>query len=171
MAVASGMPCTYRVFLVTEGVARDLAKAYPTKDALCRAVEEAARIPLGQRAFANYWGNPGSAFDPARYPLRAHERRIASQEGPCSGLPRRGVPKCGAARRSPDAAVSRRSSARRRGGRLRLLPLAIPSASGLRLALLPAFRNRSSPMPCLLAGDGPARRASGSSGYRAAASA
>ena len=81
MAVASGMPCTYRVFLITEGVARDLAKAYPTKDALCRAVEEAARIPLGQRAFANYWGNPGSAFDPARYPLRAHERRIASQEG------------------------------------------------------------------------------------------
>ena len=81
MAVASGMPCTYRVFLVTEGVARDLAKAYPTKDALCRAVEEAARIPLGQRAFANYWGNPGSAFDPARYPLRAHERRVASQEG------------------------------------------------------------------------------------------
>ena len=81
MAVASGMPCTYRVFLVTEGVARDLAKAYPTKDALCRAMEEAARIPLGQRAFANYWGNPGSAFDPAKYPLRAHERRIASQEG------------------------------------------------------------------------------------------
>ena len=81
MAVASGMPCTYRVFLVTEGVARDLAKAYPTKDALCRAVEEAARIPLGQRAFASYWGNPGSAFDPARYPLRAHERRVASQEG------------------------------------------------------------------------------------------
>lgn len=81
MAVASGMPCTYRVFLVTEGVARDLAKAYPTKDALCRAVEEAARIPLGQRAFANYWGNPGSAFDPAKYPLRAHKRRVASQEG------------------------------------------------------------------------------------------
>ena len=81
MAVASGMPCTYRVFLVTEGVARDLAKAYPTKDELCRAVEAAARIPLGQRAFANYWGNPGSAFDPAKYPLRAHERRVASQEG------------------------------------------------------------------------------------------
>ena len=81
MAVASGMPCTYRVFLVTEGVARDLAKAYATKDALCHALEETARIPLGQRAFANYWGNPGSAFDPAKYPLRAHERRITSKEG------------------------------------------------------------------------------------------
>ncbi len=81
MAVASGMPCTYRAFLVTEGVARDLAKTYATKDALCNALEETARIPLGQRAFANYWGNPGSAFDPAKYPLRAHERRITSKEG------------------------------------------------------------------------------------------
>jgi hypothetical protein len=81
MAVASGMPCTYRVFLITEGVARDLAKTYATKDALCRALEATARIPLGQRAFANYWGNPGSAFDPVKHPLRAHERRIAYKEG------------------------------------------------------------------------------------------
>jgi hypothetical protein len=44
-------------------------------------LEETARIPLGQRTFANYWGNPGSAFDPAKYPPRAHERRIADKEG------------------------------------------------------------------------------------------
>lgn len=81
MAVASGMPCTYRAFFVTEGVARDLAKTYPTKDTLCRALEDAARIPLGARAFANYWGNPGSAFDPERYPLFRHEERIADKEG------------------------------------------------------------------------------------------
>ena len=81
MAVASGMPCTYRTFFVTEGVARDLAKTYPTKDTLCRALEDAARIPLGARAFANYWGNPGSAFDPERYPLFRHEERIADKEG------------------------------------------------------------------------------------------
>ena len=81
MAVASGMPCTYRVFLMTEGVARDLARTYPSKDALCRAVEETARIPLGARAFANYWGNPGSAFDPAKYSVSMHERRVARKEG------------------------------------------------------------------------------------------
>jgi len=80
MAVASGMPCTYRTFFITEGVARDLAKTYSTKDALCRTLEETARIPLGQRTFANYWGNPGSAFDPARYPLRYHEKRIIRTE-------------------------------------------------------------------------------------------
>lgn len=81
MALASGMPQTYRAFFVTEGVARDLARAYPTKDALCRALEETARIPLGSRAFANYWGNPGSAFDPAKHPLSAHERTVAQKEG------------------------------------------------------------------------------------------
>ncbi len=81
MAVASGMPCTWRVFLMTEGVARALAQTYPTKDSLCRAVEETARIPLGQRAFANYWGNPGSAFDPRKYDVGKHGRRIAEKEG------------------------------------------------------------------------------------------
>ena len=81
MAVASGMPCTYRTFFITEGVARDLAKTYQSKDALCQALEETARIPLGSRAFANYWGNPGSSFDPAKYPVRAHERRISGNEG------------------------------------------------------------------------------------------
>lgn len=80
MAVASGMPCTARAFFITEGVARDLAKVYPTKDALCHALEETARIPLGARAFANYWGNPGSAFDPAKCPPACHERRIRRNE-------------------------------------------------------------------------------------------
>ena len=81
MAVASGMPCTYRTFFITEGVARDLAKTYSSKDALCHALEETARIPLGQRTFANYWGNPGSAFDPEKYPPAWHERRIRRNEG------------------------------------------------------------------------------------------
>ena len=81
MAVASGMPCTYRTFFITEGVARDLSKTYSTKDALCHALEVTARIPLGQRTFANYWGNPGSAFDPEKYPSAWHERRIRQNEG------------------------------------------------------------------------------------------
>ena len=81
MAVASGMPCTYRTFFITEGVARDLAKTYSSKDALCHALEETARIPLGQRTFANYWGNPGSSFDPEKYPPAWHERRIRRNEG------------------------------------------------------------------------------------------
>ena len=81
MAVSSGMPCTYRAFLLTESVVRDLAAVYSTKDALEHALIETARIPLGQRAFANYWGNPGSAFDPTKYPLSQHARRVARTEG------------------------------------------------------------------------------------------
>ena len=80
MAVASGMPCTYRTFFITEGVARDLAKTYQSKDMLGNALEETARIPLGSRTFANYWGNPGSAFDPEKYPPSYHERRIIRTE-------------------------------------------------------------------------------------------
>ena len=67
--------------LLTEGVARDLSRTYSSKDALCRAVEETARIPLGSRTFANYWGNPGSAFNPETYSVRRHAYRIARKEG------------------------------------------------------------------------------------------
>ena len=80
MAVGSGMPCVYRTFLLSEEVARNLSEAYRTKDDLEAALVETARIPLGSRAFANYWGNPGSAFDPDRYSLARHEYRIASNE-------------------------------------------------------------------------------------------
>ena len=80
MAIASGMPCTYRTFLLTESVARNLAATYHTKDELERALVKTSRIPLGQRTFANYWGNPGSAFDPIKYPLAQHARRIARNE-------------------------------------------------------------------------------------------
>ncbi|MDD6029664.1 MAG: hypothetical protein PUE68_02475 [Kiritimatiellae bacterium] len=81
MAVGSGMPCVYRTFLLTPDVARDLAAAYKSKDAFESALVETARNPLGSRAFANYWGNPGSAFDPATCPLERQQARIAEAEG------------------------------------------------------------------------------------------
>ena len=81
MALGSGMPCVYRTFLITPAVARNLSSVYQTKDALEAALVETARNPLGSRAFANYWGNPGSAFDPARCPLAQHESKIAASEG------------------------------------------------------------------------------------------
>ena len=81
MAVGSGMPCVYRTFLLTPDVARDLAKTYASKDALESALVESAVSPLGARAYANYWGNPGSAFDPQTCPLAQHEKRIAREEG------------------------------------------------------------------------------------------
>ena len=81
MAVGSGMPCVYRTFLLTPDVARNLSRVYASKDALEAALVATARNPLAARAFANYWGNPGSAFNPARCPLARHEAKIARAEG------------------------------------------------------------------------------------------
>ena len=81
MAVGSGMPCVYRTFLLTPDVARDLAATYTSKDAFEKALVETARNPLGSRAFANYWGNPGSAFDPTKCPVSQHAAKIAQAEG------------------------------------------------------------------------------------------
>ena len=79
MAVGSGMPCTYRTFLITPDVARDLAAKYKTKAELEKALVDAARNPLGSRAFANYWGNPGSSQE--RHTIGQHSSRIAKSEG------------------------------------------------------------------------------------------
>lgn len=80
MAVGSGMPQVYRTFLLTPDVARDLSKKYPSKDAFEAALIETALMPLSMRAQANYWGNPGSAFDPKKCPVSQHEARIAREE-------------------------------------------------------------------------------------------
>lgn len=81
MAFESGMPLTHRAVLVTESVARNLASRFPTRAELERTLVERARIPLAERAWANYWANPGSSVDPARRPPAAHERRLAAAEG------------------------------------------------------------------------------------------
>ena len=80
MAVGSGMPCVYRTFLITPEVAKDLAKEYRTKTDFEAALVETARCPLSMRAFANYYGNPGSAIDPRKCPLAKHEGRLSREE-------------------------------------------------------------------------------------------
>lgn len=80
-ALGSGKPFTDRTILVTEYVARDLARCYPSKQALEEALVATARRPAFERAYANYWANPGSAFDPEKYTVRQHMRRIVRNEG------------------------------------------------------------------------------------------
>ena len=80
-AVGSGTPFVYRTMLVTEYVARDLATTYKSKSALEKALVETARRPLEERAYANYWGNPGSAFNPATYSIKNHAKRLGESEG------------------------------------------------------------------------------------------
>ena len=59
-ALGSANPTVNRTIFITEFVARDLAKKYKTKAALEAALIETARRPAQERAYANYWANPGS---------------------------------------------------------------------------------------------------------------
>lgn len=79
-AIGSGTPYVYRAMLITGNVAKDLAAEYPTKESLENALVAAARQPLDARSYANYWANPGSAFNEQSYSLRRHTTRIARQE-------------------------------------------------------------------------------------------
>jgi len=79
-ATGSGPRLPNRTFLVTEFVARDLARTYPAKEKLEAALVATARRPAYERAYANYWANPGSAF-PARYTMGMHVKKIIRTEG------------------------------------------------------------------------------------------
>ena len=79
-AIGSGTPFVYRAMLITGNVARDLAKKYLSKESLENALISTARQPLDARTYANYWANPGSAFNEQTYSLRRHSYRIARQE-------------------------------------------------------------------------------------------
>jgi hypothetical protein len=79
-ATGSGPRLTTRTVLITEYVARDLARSYPTKEKLEEALVATARRPAYERAYANYWANPGSAF-PERYTVEMHLDRIIRDEG------------------------------------------------------------------------------------------
>jgi hypothetical protein len=59
-ALGSTNPNVYRTIFITEFVARDLSKKYPSKKALEQALIQTARRPAYMRAYARYWANPGS---------------------------------------------------------------------------------------------------------------
>lgn len=80
-ALGSGTPFVYRTFVLTPSVARNLAQGYRTKESLESALIRTARRPLEERAYANYWANPGSAFDPQSYSLSRHITKISRSEG------------------------------------------------------------------------------------------
>lgn len=78
-ALGGGTPFVYRTFFITEYVARDLASKY-SKDELEDALIKNARRPLDERAYANFYANPGSSFDGRHYTLEQHRDKIAEAE-------------------------------------------------------------------------------------------
>ena len=79
-AVGSGTPFVYRTFVMTPSVAGNLAKSYRSKEELEAALIKTARRPLMERAYANYWANPGSAFDPQTYTVSRHAAKLKRSE-------------------------------------------------------------------------------------------
>ena len=63
------------------GYAALLSKKYPQKELLEQELINTARRPLYERAFANYYANPGSRIDPDKFPFSSYENRIARTEG------------------------------------------------------------------------------------------
>lgn len=78
-ALGSGKQYTCRTVLITEPVARNLAKAYATTEELEAALIATARRPLKERVLANYYANPGSAPD-QRNPIRNYRGHLSRSE-------------------------------------------------------------------------------------------
>ncbi|MBQ6233889.1 MAG: hypothetical protein IJJ80_10340 [Clostridia bacterium] len=68
-------PQVYRTVLLTEPVAKDLAQAYSSKEALENDLIETARRPLYMRTYANYWANTGSVQSD-KYTFEEYYRRL-----------------------------------------------------------------------------------------------
>lgn len=79
-ALGGGTPFVYRTIFITEYVARDLARKYKDKNSLESALIQTARRPLDERAYANFYANPGSSFDGKNYSLEQHKSKIAQEE-------------------------------------------------------------------------------------------
>lgn len=78
-ALGSGKQYTCRTVLITEPVARNLAKKYGSTEELEDALIETARRPLKERVFANYYANPGSAPD-QKHPIRNYRSHLSRTE-------------------------------------------------------------------------------------------
>ena len=80
-ALGSGKQFTFRTLLMTEPVAANLAKKYRSPEALEKDLITASRRPVKERAFANYYANPGSAKDGGEHTLRQYAGHIRKDEG------------------------------------------------------------------------------------------
>ena len=79
-ALGSGKQFTYRTILLTEPVALNLSKSFPSKEKVEEILIQKSRRPVHERAFAKYFANPGSSIDQNKLPFEQFEKRIAESE-------------------------------------------------------------------------------------------
>ncbi len=80
-ALGSGRQFTFRTILMTEPVAAILAGKYKSPEALEKVLIDNSRRPVKERAFANYYANPGGAKDGGQHNLRQYQGHIRKDEG------------------------------------------------------------------------------------------
>lgn len=80
-ALGSGRQFTFRTILMTEPVAGILAGKYKSPEALEKVLIDESRRPVKERAFANYYANPGGAKDGGEHTLRQYQGHIRKDEG------------------------------------------------------------------------------------------
>lgn len=80
-ALGSGRQFTFRTILMTEPVAAILAEKYKSPEALEKVLIDESRRPVKERAFANYYANPGGAKDGGQHNLRQYQGYIRKDEG------------------------------------------------------------------------------------------
>ncbi|MCQ2115826.1 MAG: hypothetical protein MJZ07_06450 [Bacteroidales bacterium] len=80
-ALGSGRQYTFRTVLMTEPVAAILAQKYKSPEALEKVLINESRRPVKERAFANYYANPGGRKDGMEHNLRQYSAHIAKAEG------------------------------------------------------------------------------------------
>ena len=79
-ALGSGKQYTFRTILMTEPVAAVLARRYKSPEALEKVLIDESRRPLKERAFANYYANPGSRKDGGEHNLRQYTAHLGKTE-------------------------------------------------------------------------------------------
>ncbi len=85
-ALGSGKQFTFRTILITEPVAQILASKYDLAK-LEKLLIRRSRRPLRERAFANYFANPGSRKDGGKHTYKQYEAHLARTEGATSTAP------------------------------------------------------------------------------------
>lgn len=84
-ALGSGKQFTPRTILITEPVAKILASEYKSPKELENALIANSRRPLQERAFANYYANPGGNKDGGKHNLKQYTAHLARTEGADAG--------------------------------------------------------------------------------------
>ena len=81
-ALSSGNQFVNRTILITENVANNLSKTYPSKEDLEKALIHTAIEPFDERVYARYYANPGNNYDAKDISIAKLKHKLSETETP-----------------------------------------------------------------------------------------